>query len=749
MLKINDFRKYWWIPVLIFILIFSYYIRSVNVIPDRILSFDPVFQYRFTKYFVDYGRIPSWDEMSYYTGRPTLKEDYPPFMWYITGWLYMLFGSGMSLLTFVSYMSAIYGAIIIIPTFLLVRELSNEHGGLMAAAFMGTAPQILIRTFGSSYDNDQIVLFFILLTLYLGVYALKKRSLISFNLLLIGFVGFMLSWGFYFYSFVILIAMLVFHIIFSLVLNRKENKIKILNDFKKPILIFVGLFIALVIIGYLVEMNVIKTFFDLLGFAQSPEQWIVNVSIAELQLVGDLWIPILAIVLSSIVFSYFIFKFFLKKRQDEEILFPIVILITTVILTVAAVIEHFKNGATTTFTESFLGFLSSVTLPMGRFFIGNLEVDTFLAIFSFSLISFVILISFYKKDWFKFSAVLALFSIGLYSSFRGIRFTEFTSALFMLLMGAGLGSFIETINKKGVFVKILTCGIILILGLFVFLIGLQLSQSLGPDINSNWDDAWNFLKTKTPEFSIVGTWWDPGHMISGTAERRDYADGGHCHTCLYTINDRIVDLGKIMVTSDENVSLDLIRKYQGDSPKVYWIASDDLIGKFQWLQYFGIGCDARTDSKCPLYMQIPENNRYLDNNGNIVIRNYNIGKDLNVMIFNGPIPVPILVQGIDAALFDDFIVYNGSQPVSIRLGEGERNDLINSLKPLERNLNVRFTNQTIPMTAWIQSQFSYVVLIPPNLRESVFTKMFMLEGQGLEHFKQVFRNEQVKIYEVI
>jgi hypothetical protein len=40
-------------------------------------------------------------------------------------------------------------------------------------------------------------------------------------------------------------------------------------------------------------------------------------------------------------------------------------------------------------------------------------------------------------------------------------------------------------------------------------------------------------------------------------------------------------------------------------------------------------------------------------------------------------------------------------------------------------------------------------VIPPTLRNSVFTKMFMLEGQGLNNFKEVFRNEQVKIFEVL
>ena len=70
------------------------------------------------------------------------------------------------------------------------------------------------------------------------------------------------------------------------------------------------------------------------------------------------------------------------------------------------------------------------------------------------------------------------------------------------------------------------------------------------------------------------------------------------------------------------------------------------------------------------------------------------------------------------------------------------------LKPLEEQLKIKFVDQTVPLTAWIPQHYGYIVSIPQNLRNSVFTKMFMLEGQELEHFKQVFRNEQVKIYEV-
>jgi hypothetical protein len=85
----------------------------------------------------------------------------------------------------------------------------------------------------------------------------------------------------------------------------------------------------------------------------------------------------------------------------------------------------------------------------------------------------------------------------------------------------------------------------------------------------------------------------------------------------------------------------------------------------------------------------------------------------------------------------------------LKFNETGINNLIQMLKPLETQLNFRFTNQSIPLTVWMPKDYSYIVIIPANLRDTVFTKMFMLEGEGLEHFTQVFRNEQVKIYKVI
>ncbi len=674
---INFLVKKWWIFALILIFLYSYYIRAINIVPDKLLSFDPIFQYRFTKYLADWGHLPIWDELTYYVGRKITISENPPFMFYLTILLYWLQPFGWSLMTTCAYASALYGALIVFPAFLLGKELSNKYGGLFSATLIGTAPQILVRTFGSSYDNDQLVVFFLLLTFYLGIRFLKKRNISNFCLSLLGFTAFMLTWNMFAYSFLIIMGGFIIYFILTLLvkfLKKNERFDTSLRDIKGCAIGLTCLFFGLCLTTFIVNENFINYILSLVGFAIQPETKIVNISIAELQ-------------------PFNIFD------------------------------------------------IQGWILATGRFITGDYIIDSLTLILIVFLIFFGLL-SAYRKDFKNTSFLLILLLIGAYTTVRGIRFTEFTSAMFITLAAVGFGHLIEY-SKKDNFLKSVSLGIGILLSIVAISTGLQVGKGLGPDINPNWDNAWNFLKTKTPELSLVGTWWDPGHMIAGLAERRNMADGAHCgKLCFMGINDRIADAGKIMATENEEESVKLIKKYQGNSPEVYWIASDDLIGKFQWVQYFGTGCDARVNSKCPLYIQLPLQYNMIDNEGNIVLRNYG-----NVYLFQDRFP--FYVQDINAAIFDEIIYYENGKVKIYKLNETEKQFIISYLKPLERQLNVRFTNQTIPMTVWIPQHYSYIVIIPPNQRNNVFTKMFFLEGQGLKHFKQVFRNEQVKIYKVI
>ncbi|NOZ81604.1 MAG: hypothetical protein GXO63_00410 [Candidatus Micrarchaeota archaeon] len=634
----------------IFLLVF--YMRTLPITPGKILPFDPVFQYRFTKYFVQWGFLPEWDELTYYVGRENIN---PPLMYYLTGLFYFIFGG--SLFTVAAYASALYGALIVIPAFLLGRELSNRYGGYVSAVLVGTAPQILSRTFGGSYDTDQLVLFFILLTIYLSVVFIRKRNVESFSLMAAGFIGFMFTWLMFWYTYFAGVMIAGLYMIVTYIRERKF-------DLRIPAG-FAALFFVLITVGSIGGVKPIYTLSGLLGFATNPGQWIVTKSIAELQpLSSGAWLP-------------------------------------------------------------------AMMAATGNFNIGGTE--TLFLLFGFLiLISLSVLI---QKNHVNRTACIIILALAALITTKGIRFTEFSSAFFLILAGTGFGMLME--RFKDVHAKKVIVGFGAFLAFVALSTGFVAAQNYKVSSDPDWDAAWEFLKNRTPELSLVGTWWDPGHMITGLAERRVIADGAHCgDECYYGINTRIVDLGRVFMARNETEAVKILRKYKGTSPEIYWIASDDLIDKFQWLQYYGTGCNALKEN-CPLYYRI-----FLSDYGtvgSVPVYIYPIGTEQRVLLFDLSIPVPVLEDRGNYIIFSEVIFKFGNTTYTQRLEPEGANQTLSTF-------GVNLVNQTLPYSVWIGKGF--IVLIPQELRDIMFTKQFFLEGKDLKRFKLVFSNDKVKIFKV-
>lgn len=673
-------KKLYVLAILLFIFLFSFFIRNINNVPDRILSFDPVFMYRSTWYVANYGHMPIWDELSYYPGKIVNYWYSAPLMFYLTSMLYsFLKGFGMSLLTVASYAGALYGAMMVIPAFLLGRELSNEKAGLLSAVMVGTAPQVLGRTFGASYDSDQIVLFFILLTVWAVIYALKRKSVPSFCIALGSLAAFMLAYSLFSYTFVVMMIFLTVYLIVTAVRTKLKFCDGFFKEFRAHVIIMAGLFIGLYLTSLVSGADFISSFTALNVYANQMETWIVNISIAELQ--------------------------------------------------------------TITTPQDVMNFILYAT---GRFVTG-VEVIDFLSIASFLLLIIYGLYRSFRTDRLTFAFLLSLILISYVMLNKGARFAEFTTILMAVAVSAGFGCLMDL---KSEYLKIFMVGAGVLLFLFMVSLGMFVGQQLGPDVNANWDGLWNYLKTETPELSLVGTWWDPGHMIAGTAERRNFADGAHCTwVCKYTINDRITDLGRIMATTDESESIGLISKYRGNSPEVYWIASNDLIYKYQWLEYFGMGCNPQTDREnCPIYMVFSKRTEYGDTQtGNVVIRAY---ESSFYGYFGLNVPLFFVKDGINGYLVRNVISdYNGVVTVTSFQDESVT-DAVGYLKPLEKEFNFRFSSDVIEYTVWIDQDANSIAVIHPALTRTIFYRMYFLEGKGLECFDLVYRNNEVRLYKI-
>jgi hypothetical protein len=50
---------------------------------------------------------------------------------------------------------------------------------------------------------------------------------------------------------------------------------------------------------------------------------------------------------------------------------------------------------------------------------------------------------------------------------------------------------------------------------------------------------------------------------------------------------------------------------------------------------------------------------------------------------------------------------------------------------------------------WVQSDYRMIIFMLPEVRNSMLTKLFFFDGEGLNHFKLVYGNDEVKIFKVI
>ncbi len=703
-------KKRWYLIALLIIFLLSLHIRFFTLDGDWLLAYDPYFHYRYTGYVVENGIMPAWDSMSYYPpGRPI---NHPPVMHYTTAYLYMIFGSGMSLMLFCKYMAGIYGALATIPAFFLGKEFSDKKAGLLAAFFIGTSVAVLTRTMAGFYDTDGLVVFFTLLTMYLLVRSFKKKSLINHILAFLGLVLFGLTWGQGWYIPIIVMISSFAYFITLVFIGKKEwrtgsekNKVmpemgerakKSFKIFKKTFFPLLLIFIASSVLVWLMGYNPYSIITALVGFTFNPAQvQIVNISVAELQnlnILGGAW-----------------------SRLFSELSIPFIFSITGVILLLK---RDLKDGI---ILLTWLGV---------TFFAITRGVRFMLVFAPAAAVSGGIAISEAYKSLKEMGNMAPLIGFLFLASVL-VSFTQPSGGILLAIFTALMIVLYPYYKKEKEKTPKISKAIIMGVAVFVCLVTLSQAtqvatqQSERNPINNNWKEAYFFLRDNTPEDSVVGTWWDPGHRIAAISERRNIADGAHCpeRTCDPGLNTRITHLGKIFNTDNETEAAKILLNYKGDASEIYWIASDDLIGKFRWLQYFGTGCDGtgiltnNGQQICPLYTQMPlseQRETKLLYRGGLVLD------------FSNNTITPKIEAEDGEVVIEKMLIYQQNGSVA--------------------QVSFENLNNTIPGTVWIHPQFGYTVYIPTNHENSLFTRMFFKEEEDTEYFERVFMNEQVKIY---
>lgn len=692
----------WYLFLLLGIFMVALKIRLLSAGTEWLQAYDPYFHLRYTSYIAENGILPAWDPLSYFPpGRPTT---YAPLMYYLTAYLFPIFESlAGTLINFAKHITAYYGAAVVIPAYLVGKEFSDWKAGIISAAFMGTIPAAIRRTSAGFYSTDPFVLFFSLLTVYFFARTFKRRDWTSYALTTISLVLFSSSWlqGWY-VAFLAIGATFLYYIVL-VVLSKEEwntkgkkkdikpsiseRMSKAFNPFLKVLIRTVTIILIAITFSHLLGMDPMGTITEYTNFVFNPSDvQIVNVSVAELQsldVLGGAWNELYGRTSVALVF-----------------LFPSMILLIK--------------------RKKILGTLFFAWAGFTFFFVTR--GIRFMLIFApaVSVAAGVALSEIYRS----------LDKLGRYAPVISLGYL---ASVLISLSVPSIGVALATLTTFGIFflngetnteaLKFSRAVIICTLLLSVIIVisqGVQLgSQQAGEPISDDWAEAYDFIKHNTSQDAVVGSWWDPGHRISGIAQRRNIADGYHCpdRHCDPGLNTRISDLGRVLVTDDEETAVETLEQYQGNASELYWIASQDLIGKYQWPQYFATGCEAG-DPECPLYSMATVQDQDQDRiyyQGGLFLEQRNDSF------------VPGVQDQRGRQIIENLLIKEDDEYVE-KSFDDEDGDII-------------------PGTAWIHPEFHYMVYIPEYQSDSLFTRMYFYE-EDLEHFDLEFSNDFVKIYQL-
>jgi len=584
-------------------------------------------------------------------------------------------------------------------------------------------------------DTDALVVFFTFASSFSVLYALEKRTKFSYVLATIILWLFAFSWAQSWYVLDIFIAFLFVYffgsVAFSIIFRKLRSKESSIGIFKENWKKFKPYFKAIIIVTVASNLlTIITQFFDpfkgriynlpesfLKGLGFLGGEMIVNVSIAELQ--------------------------------------PINIL-----------------------TRS--GFLQVVA-------------RTGISVYFALILPIVILIKLKIKQKITFGEVLAI--VWLLATFYLILYGVRFSLLFMCATAAAAGFVIGNLSKffsiwkgKGSSVVNPTLiGIVLLLLITELSTIIQQSNQMGGmQVGDNWIGMLEWLKNNADETALVTTWWDPGHIIAGYTGLRVHADGAHCppnHCIPYNHNIRIQNMGRIMSTSDESEAVNLLDKYMELTPEqcqevkqefgdivpeeacepaseLYFISSNDLIGKFTWMNYFGgfrapINsnadflanpgvCCAATPKTEPSQISCGE---FADQGRGVWVwcpwifglsdvTQDEAGNPIYIYDYSGLTIALIQKEDQLVPVFNNRFVVN--HLTFFPQGQEQTVDLSGMSTNLEK----------IDGLIWIDPTFRSLLYFAPVIKDSVFVRTFFYNGEGLEYFELVYSNPETKLYRV-
>jgi asparagine N-glycosylation enzyme membrane subunit Stt3 len=235
-----------------------------------------------------------WDIVSYYPpGRPsdpTLGWEYTMILFYKIA---QIFSRSVDFLFIAKLSPVILAALGAIPAFLFGKMLTNKWGGLATALFAVLTPTFIGVSMAGYCDNDPVVVFYTFLSIYSIFLAIEKKSFPYYVFAILANVLFAFNWGGGWFVLLLFTALLpvllIFRIFESFIHKRsfKFNLSEILQKIKSLIIPLAIILVATNVIGFITNLGtMLLSLLVSFGFIQKEAGLLVNVSVAELQLLN-------------------------------------------------------------------------------------------------------------------------------------------------------------------------------------------------------------------------------------------------------------------------------------------------------------------------------------------------------------------------------------------------------------------------------------------------------------------------------
>lgn len=681
---------------------------------------DPYLWSRFTDNLVS-GNIPQYDNLRLWPEPETFIHSIG-FLPYIGAYTYQIYHaiSGVDLYRFYFYFSPFYAALAVFPAFWIGRELHSNKAGIFTAFFMGFTPSFLFRSMGGYYDTDCVIMFtsMMVVALFLAAYNRvdtknwkKPAPIILAALAGIFLTLFAMTWYGFAYMPWLFAGLFGLHWLYIVFISEgKDYREKLKNSwlfFRSHLMVYATLFIFFFLSWYVVdstthilgERNPVAETLYVTRFFQTAK--------AEGGIFPNVWISISEEMSAS---------FDEVVGRVHPVIFGFGVL--GLIFLLVMFLQNFKKPSI--YPETFF-FLTIWTLPM------------------------------------------------LYGSFWAVRFTQMLAVPLAICAGLAIGVLFDVffkldrfISNKGLAKKI-AIGLSAVFVIFLlyslvfadfspYKTSEAMSKSFGSGVTIGWDTSMAWLKENSAECSVVATYWDPGYLIASLSERRTIYDGGTQNNmrttpveelngldCMkdrqgyikeingksYCITSRMQDMAGSLYTSDEVKAAKILESYLGNCTEMYFLASNDLIGKSQWWTYFSNWDPEQGKGTAYPYS----------------VSGFSGKKDL--MLDNG-----------SALTYGPFYIKvtskEGKQKIEPLLLQQGRYFLVKNLVFYENNsaLKLEFPDGQVQGTLWLSPDFNYAIYMAPQTENSMFTRMFFFEGEGFKYFDKVYSNPEIKIFKL-